>query len=136
MEQACVGDHGTVIDAVAIIHGADRSASLCGHDAHHFLKSYVAANSAHEEDLLRAAVCHRSLSGLCQHGEDRLLKTIAQVFLTMSLYLYLVFFSMPLRLFLLLGLILLSICELFYVGQQAGEAYIHALDYVGEINIL
>ena len=48
LEQASVGNHGAIVDAVAIVHSADRTSPFGRHRAHHLLQTHVAAHTSHQ----------------------------------------------------------------------------------------
>ena len=78
-EDAGLGDHGAVVDAVAVVHVAARAAPPPRHRGHHRLQPPVAADAADQQHVLPAAVRHGPLRHLDEHGEDRLLERVAQI---------------------------------------------------------
>ena len=76
-EDASLRNHRTVVDAVSLIHGAERTAPLLCHRGHHRLEALVATHATDNEDALLAAVGHGSLRDFNQHGEHRLLQGVA-----------------------------------------------------------
>ena len=61
LAQTGLCDHGSIVDAVAIVRGVEHGAALFRHSVHHFLKSDVAADSADQKDLVWPTMCHSTL---------------------------------------------------------------------------
>ena len=67
------------IHALPLVRGKHVGIPLLAHGAHHLLQPLVAAHAPTNEHLLRAAVGHRPLRDLHEHGEHGLLQRVAQV---------------------------------------------------------
>lgn len=133
LNQSGPRNHGSIVDAVALIHSTDWAAPLCSHYGHHFLEALVATHTTDKHHFIRAAVGHSSLGNFDQHSEDGLLQRVAQVLLwVLDLHLFCFLLS---SLFLIFGH-LFTFHQFFDVGKQAWEWDIHTLDHVWKLNVV
>ena len=68
-----IGNHCSIINTVPLVHCSESSVSLLEHLSHNLLKSLIAANSSHNQNLIRIDMRESPLSHLSQHAENCLL---------------------------------------------------------------
>lgn len=77
--RTCICNHRSIINTIALIHGANLSITIFNHLPNHFLQSFIATNTTYDYDISRSTVSHCSLSDLSQHCKDCFLKGKAQI---------------------------------------------------------